>query len=400
MNRLNSALLSTTLMVAAAGLSSSSAFATDGMLPHGVGARNSALAGAGVADQNDATATAVNPAGLVNSDTQLNISASLFSPHRAANIIATGAGEVESDSNYFVIPSAFYSYRLDANRAIGVGMYAAGGMNTDYPAVFPGNTNMFGGTGRLGIDLQQIIMSVAYAQRFGNISIGIAPTFGIQFFDADGLPGGYSSQDNSAAGIALRGGVEWDVRPGFRLGLAGSTPGYVQAFSSYRNAFIEGDGAIQQPAYLQAGAAVDLMPNLTLMADYKRIFYAGSPAIGDDFGWSDINVYKVGMEWDLNPGFTLRAGYSYNDNPLPSMDSTGVATFPGYFANTLAPATVQHHITGGARMNVRKDWDLEVAGMYAPEQEISGAAGSVKMYQWQATAGVVWHLGSAEAPLK
>jgi long-chain fatty acid transport protein len=278
MRRFTQILKTATLAIAAVGFVGSSAMATDGMLPNGVGTRNSALAGAGVADQNDASAVAVNPAGLVNSDTQLNVSASVFSPRRSANV-SPHVGEVESDSEYFVIPSMFYSHRLDANRAVGFGLYAAGGMNTDYP-VHPLNP---ASTVSTGIDLQQLIMSFAYAQRFGNISVGIAPTVGIQFFDSDNFSSfGTDDKPASAAGIALRGGLQWDLMPNFRLGVAGSTPGYVQSFTNYKTVFSNGKGRLQQPAFIQAGAAFDPMPNFTIMADYKRIFYEGSPAIGDD----------------------------------------------------------------------------------------------------------------------
>ncbi|WP_457817321.1 hypothetical protein, partial [Staphylococcus aureus] len=39
-------------------------WATDGYFQDGLGARNKALAGAGVADSRDATAAALNPAGI------------------------------------------------------------------------------------------------------------------------------------------------------------------------------------------------------------------------------------------------------------------------------------------------------------------------------------------------
>ena len=37
---------------------------------------------------------------------------------------------------------------------------------------------------------------------------------------------------------------------------------------------------------------------------------------GQGFGWKDINVYKVGASYQLNPQLTLRAGYSHNDQPI------------------------------------------------------------------------------------
>ena len=50
--------------------------ATEGYVVNGVGARKKALAGAGVASSKDATAASLNPAGLVNVESQINVSVS------------------------------------------------------------------------------------------------------------------------------------------------------------------------------------------------------------------------------------------------------------------------------------------------------------------------------------
>ncbi len=404
MKRFTNALKATSLAFAALSMVATSAVATDGMFGNGTGARNKALAGAGVANEKDATAMSLNPAGLVHAENQLNISASLFSPSRENSGPQNGAGSptVESDSNYFVIPNIAYSHRVDANTVFGLSMYGNGGMNTDYPYA---GTNPFGGTGSLGIDLTQIFMSAGLAKQYGNFSVGLAPIVAIQIFSADGIQN-FSEETNVAAGIALRGGVEWAVSPNFRIGVAGATPTYMQAFSDYRNTlFADSDGELRLPATVQAGIAFDLTSNFTVMADYKRIFYSGSDAIGSTpqagFGWDDINIYKFGVEWAATPGFTLRAGYSYNDSPIGAGDVQ---------QNIIAPAVVKHHITAGAMFSISDSMDMEIAGMYAPEEKQSGpffhpTAGNIgdatiAMSQWELTAGIKWKLGGGEAPLK
>ena len=62
------------LVLAVAGglqLASRPAFATEGYFQYGFGARQKALAGAGVADGRDATTASLNPAGLVNAPVEL-----------------------------------------------------------------------------------------------------------------------------------------------------------------------------------------------------------------------------------------------------------------------------------------------------------------------------------------
>ncbi len=404
MTRFTTTLRATTLAFAATAMVATSAMATDGMFGNGTGARNKALAGAGVANEKDATALSLNPAGLVHSENQLNVAASLFSPLRENSGVQNGGGTVERDRNYFVIPNIAYSHRVDANTVFGLSMYGNGGMNTQYPYA---GTNPFGGQGQLGIDITQIFMSAGLAKSYGNISVGVAPIVAIQIFKANGIRN-FSEELNVAAGIAIRGGVEWALTPSFRIGVAGASPTYMQSFNDYSaTLFAVSDGELRLPGTVQAGVAFDLMPGLTIMADYKRIFYgaSGNQAISstppNGFGWEDIDIYKFGVEWEASPALTLRAGYSYNDSPIGTNDVQ---------QNIIAPAVVKHHITAGAMFRVSDSMDFEVAGMYAPKESQTGpffdntntniGDATIAMSQWELTAGVKWKLGGYEAPLK
>ena len=60
---------------------------------------------------------------------------------------------------------------------------------------------------------------------------------------------------------------------------------------------------------------------------------------GPGFGWHDVNVFKVGLQYKVNDQWTLRAGYAYNNNPVQPAD---------VMLNILAPGVVKHHITAGA----------------------------------------------------
>ena len=89
------------------------AAATEGYFQYGYGARQKALAGAGVADSRDATAAALNPAGLVDVDDQMNISASIFRPLRgfvgSGQPGVTPFGDIDSGRNYFLISNFAWS---------------------------------------------------------------------------------------------------------------------------------------------------------------------------------------------------------------------------------------------------------------------------------------------------
>ena len=406
------------LTALAVGLCNSNASATDGYFQDGFGARQKALAGAGVADSRDATAIADNPAGLANIDDQTDVSMSLFSPQRGYEASGVGPvtpGDYNSTSNLFPVPNFAWTHRLAPDTVFGIGMAGNGGMDTRYTIpVFQG------GRAPTGVDLNQMLISFALSQRMGQFSFGVAPILAAQAFKAYGLGGfaGFSEapaylSDHSydlSFGAGVRGGVQYEVMPGVRLGVAGSSRIYMSDFTRYQGLFAE-QGSFDIPANLTAGVAVDVRPNMTVMFDYKHIFYSDIPSLahsssanalfgsdnGPGFGWRDINVYKLGVEWRYDPTWTFRAGYSYNDSPISASD---------VMINIVAPGVVQQHITAGAKYKWSDYWDFEVAGLYAPENSVRGVdnfgAGQpieIRMHQYEGTIGVVYHWDGAK-PLK
>jgi long-chain fatty acid transport protein len=427
-----------TLAVAALAPVGTPAFATDGYFSYGFGARQKALGGAGVADGRDATSTSLNPAGIVNSPQEASIAATLFSPPREVSLsndlgnplTSLGpAGTYESHSDYFPVPNLAVTYRdigLPFADVIGISVYGNGGMNTNYPA----GSFIFGSPGKVGVDLQQALLSIAFAKVLApGLSIGVAPTISRQQIKLYGLgnfsasppgpgsidPGNFSNEGVEVSwGAGVRAGIEWSIVPGVRVGVAGNSRIYQQEFVRYRGLFAE-QGDFDIPASLQAGVAIDLTKDLTVLADYKHIWYSQIASItnpstnfllgnqfgannGPGFGWDDIDIIKLGVEWRAAPAFTLRAGYSYNTSPLNPRDVS---------FNIIAPATVQQHFTGGLEYRWSDAVSLEFAGAYAPEESVEGASlfdpndrVRLTMEQWEVTAGLKYRFGETAAPLK
>lgn len=415
------------------------AFATEGYFQYGFGARQKGLAGAGVANGTDATTISLNPAGLTNVGTEASMSMTVFSPRREVSVDNPAGfipfGTTESGNNWFYIPNMALNYRLAPGSivdTVGVQMYGNGGMNTDYPGMGrtsppcpPGGTGIYCG-GKAGVNLQQALLSVAFAKAFGNVSVGVAPTIARQTIEVDGLslfalnsfdPGHFSGNGtNSSWGGGVRAGVEWKVMPNVRVGVAGATPMWMTNFKEYRGLFA-GGGNFDIPANLQAGIAVDVNPALTLMFDYRHIFYGSVDSIanpsnnpfpfgtanGPGFGWGDVDVFKFGVEYKMNPALTLRAGYAYNTGAIKSRD---------VFFNTIAPAVVQHHITGGFEYKYNSNLSFEMAGAYVPRGSVTGAENAypgdpanvkISMEQFEFTLGAKYKFGAPEpayAPMK
>lgn len=419
--------------------------ATEGYSSHGFGARHKALAGAGVADSRDATAASLNPAGLVHVGDEIDFSVSVFSPRRSFS--EQGAGpllnvdqEIDSRRNFFFIPNMAWSTRALKNPLFDVAAFTVvgnGGMNTSYGSF--ANTGCPGGTpgtgafcfGPSGVNLLQMIMSVAMAKQIApGISVGVAPMFAVQTFESRGLEafGGFSlspgnltgSENDWSYGVGLRGGVEISPMRNVRIGVSGTTPFLMNDFDKYRGLFAN-QGEFFIPASLQAGIAVDVSPALTLMLDYRYIWYSSVDSVGNPstnilncpidpsfclggsngpgFGWKDVQAIKFGMEYRANDKMTLRAGYAWNTQPVRGRD---------VHLNILAPAVTQHHITGGLEYDLGGGYSLELAGMYAPTGSVTGPnllfdTGQrieIEMWQFEATVGVKYKFGQAQEPLK
>jgi long-chain fatty acid transport protein len=433
-----------TIIVALAALIASghTSQATEGYFQYGYGARQKALAGAGVADGRDATSASLNPAGLVHAPVELDIAGTVFSPSRGF----TGSGDPgftpdgnhDSHSNYFLVPNLAFTYRnhgLSFIDVIGVTVYGNGGMNTDYPAA-PGSIGcppppFSPGTGpfcfgKTGVNFQHAFLSVAFAKTLApGLSVGVAPILARQQIEIEGLsafsapgfsidPGNLSNRGTDVSwGGGVRAGVEWAIAPNVRLGVAGNSRIFMHEFENYRGLFAE-QGDFDIPASLQAGIAVDATPELTFLADYKHIWYSSIASIanpstsaaqfgsddGPGFGWRDIDIVKLGVEWRHWPDLTLRAGYAYNTSPIEARD---------VLFNIIAPAVVQHHVTGGFEYRWNKDLSLELAAAYVPEGSLSGGeippgnpAHTVEldMHQWEATLGLKYRFDSEAPPLK
>jgi long-chain fatty acid transport protein len=406
----------------------SAANATEGYFQTGYGTIQKAQSGAGVANPEDAMSLSVNPAGLVSVGDRFNAAFTVFSPQRdvTAAPSMTGilpAGRTTSESNFFLMPNMAYSRQIDAQSAWGVAIYGNGGMNTDWGAVAnpacgfmppvagnAGNGLFCGGTS--GVNLEQMFITAGYARRMGDFSVGVAPVVAIQKFRASGLslfgdlmassdPANFTNRgDDWAYGAGLRLGLQWNLQPGLRLGLTGQTPIWSTKFTKYAGLFADG-GSFDIPGNVGVGLAWDAMPGLTLMADYRHIFYGSVPAIansslamapgamnlgtsgGPGFGWRDVDVFAFAAAWKVTADATLRVGYSHNTNPVKSEDA---------FFNIFAPGIVTDHVSAGMSYQVSKNSGIDLAVAYVPRNRLDGFAMggqpiSLSMEQYEVSLG-------------
>ncbi len=410
--------------MALAGLAGS-AYATNGYFAHGYGMKAKGMAGASTASSDDAFFGANNPAAAAFAGNRLDLGADLFSPVREATSIGGpfGTVNIDSEANLFLVPELGYNRMLNPNLALGVTVYGNGGMNTDYPAV-AGTNNILGGGGALGVDLMQLIVAPTAAYKVApNHSIGVSPLIGYQRFKATGLSGFAAISSNSAAltdndhddafGYGVRVGYLGKITPTVTIGAAYASKMNFQEFDKYKGLFAE-QGDFDIPENYNLGVAWQATPAVKLALDYQRINYSGVPSIanpsgnfvgcpafggsnpanclggnaGAGFGWSDVDVWKLGVEFKHSKSLTLRAGYSHNDNPINGSD-TAEATF-----NILAPAVIVHHATLGFTYTMPSGDELTMAYMHGFRNSVSGTrpagfgGGTDKIEMYQNSLGI------------
>ncbi len=392
--------------------------ATEGYFTHGIGAVNKSMAGAGVATGFDAMSQATNPAALTLVDPQFTADISLFSPRREYTATNTpflvASPGLDSDRNYFFIPSLAGAYEIDDVSSWGWAFYGQGGMNTTYDdPVGP-----FGG-GKTGVDLSQAFLQFTYARDITpRISVGVSPILAAQRFKAFGLQAFDNATNSSNPGnVTNRGyelsygyggklGVQADIGGGVRFGASYQTRMYMSKFDKYSGLFAE-QGDFDIPPALQAGFSWDSGAGVTVALDYKRIFYEAIDAVsnplspgtltgtsnllgasdGSGFGWENINSYKLGIQWQATPTVALRAGVGFNDNPIPSSE---------VMFNILAPGVQEQHYTAGLTWQQSPNSAFMLGAMYSPSSSVSGQDPfsvhtiELEMWQFEVTAGWTW----------
>jgi long-chain fatty acid transport protein len=409
--------------VIAAALAPSLAHATDGYFPHGHGMKAKGMGGAAMAMTSDAFGGADNPAAMAFVGNRFDVGVDWFRPDRAARRegSAGGSGFLDAsaegnETRNFFVPEFAFNKMLRPDLSLGISVVGHGGMNTDYPSgqldqgICQGGppngvrVNLLCGSGNLGVDLAQLVFAPTLAYRFApGHSVGVAPLLAYQRFKAYGLDAFKpisSDPDNltnrgydDAWGAGLRVGYYGRVTQALAVGAAYATKIDMDKFDKYRGLFAE-QGGFDIPENYGFGIALSATPRLMIAADYMRINYGKVASVGNPsnqpgcaptfpagpgagagclgasgssigFGWQDVNVLKLGVEYHWDSRLVLRAGYNHSDNPIEARDVT---------FNILAPGVVQDHVTFGFTYALQGGSEITMAYMHAFEKSVSGPA--------------------------
>jgi long-chain fatty acid transport protein len=413
----------------ACAISPGAAEATNGYFAHGYGMKSIGMAGASTAMAQDTFGGANNPASMVFAGGGFDLGLNWFSPHRGMSRSDSAGGlnaSVDSDKRNFFVPEFGYNRMIRPDLSLGVTVYGNGGMNTTYAGgqlncgMGPGTANVMCGSGTLGQDMMQLIIAPTLAFRVNERhAFGVSPLIGYQRFKAEGLqafdnpmmsgsPGNVTNRGyDDAWGYGLRVGYMGRLTDAVTVGAAYSTKISMGNFDKYKGLFA-GQGSFDVPENYSLGVAWKPAAGWTLAFDYQRINYGGIASIanpssaqaplgadnGPGFGWKDIDVFKLGVQWQYSRELALRAGYNHGGKPIGSSDVT---------FNIIAPGVVTDHFTLGFTYALPEASELTMGFMYAPKKSVTGASAfnafqpsipsfggneTIRMYEY--SLGIAW----------
>jgi len=383
--------LASTAMLAAFVIPTTS-FATNGYFSHGYGIKAKGMAGAGIALGQDALAAATNPANMVLVGNRVDFGLDDFVPDRTTQIASNGSlGTVNYDANgdsSFLIPEFGYNQMIGNDKAWGIAVYGNGGMNTKYdkPIGLFGTTNA-------GVNLEQLFVAPTFSMKVNNANaFGVSVNLIYQKFKATGLenfdnssysanPGYVTNKgDDTSTGLNVRLGWTTQINNMVSVAATYQSKATMSKFDKYKGLFAD-SGSFDIPSTYGVGLAVKATPKLNIAFDITKINYSEVDAIanplsnltvsgnklgsanGPGFGWEDITVYKLGVDYQVNSNMVLRAGWNHGSQPIPTSET---------FFNLLAPGVVEDHLTLGGTWTLQNKSELSFMFMHAFKKTVNG----------------------------
>jgi len=410
-------------------LAAGTAHATNGMLMEGYGPISTGMGGASQAIDHGNAAMAQNPAtlGMIADGTaRLDVAFGILGPDVSSTM--SGMPTAKSGGTSYLMPAFGYTRRSGA-LTYGLGMFAQGGMGTEYDAT----SFMAGGSGlpaRSELGVGNVIFPVAY-QVNSNLTVGatlkfmwssldmkmtatgaqlgqmvtdsgIAPTgtiatmlpglagatwANISFSDENDFTGAAKS---TGFGAAL--GATYKVNPDVTLGASyqfKSALDDMKTASSDASMSAQGGFAdagqitvidFQMPSVLAVGASWQASPSLLLAADLKYI------------GWADaMKSFKMRYDSSIITGTVnfampqnwqdqtvLNLGMAWKANEALTLRAglnLADNPVPDTFVHPLFPATVKNHVTLGLGYQVSKAGDFNMSVTMVPKVTVTTPQG-------------------------
>lgn len=353
-----------------------------------------------------------NPATASGLNRELSVGFGLLQPltETSSSIAGLASGTSESEAGVNVLPTVGFVHRDDDSAiTYGLGVMAVAGFGNNYRA---SNTNPFflpqsnavgtpGGFGRLfaRAEFLQIapVMSISLSENF-SVAAGPTLTLGQLFLDplftlspndadASGVPT-YSS--GRASRIHFGGGVQFGAyyitESRWHFGASLKSPQWMEDFRFFTEDELGrplvGEAQLDLPMIVSLGTAYSGRPGYTFAMDLRYYDYKNTDGFGphgfkadgslNGLGMSSVMQLAFGTQVEVREDFSVRAGYTFNQNPYQDAEAT--------FA-VAATLIYQHQLHCGFTKRLTDMVSAHCAYSYYPRNSLTGPivtpAGSV-----------------------
>jgi long-chain fatty acid transport protein len=404
------------------------ALATNGMNMEGYGPISSGMGGASQAIEHGTAAMAQNPAtlALMVPGARVDVALGMLGPKVASSV--PGAPTAESGGTSYIMPAFGYARRSGA-LTYGIGVFAQGGMGTEYAGSSFFTNSAFGGSGkatRSELGVGRVLLPLAW-QVTPEFAVGATldfmwATLDMKMEASGAMLGGLvtSASGNLAAALPALGGAPWariDFSDGSdfsgeatstgwagKLGMVFKASPTVTLGASYQfksslkdmktgagGASMSATGGFldtgrmtvidfQWPTTWGAGLAWQATPALLIAADVKKLEWS---AVMKDFklrydsgGMGGSVSFALPQNWKDQTITNIGAAYAVNAQ-LTLRGGVNLADnpIPEAFVHPLFPATVEKHYTFGVGYKMSPTSEFNGSLTLAPTATVTNGMG-------------------------
>lgn len=380
------------------GLFVGGAFA-QGVMLRGIGAVNESMGGASIAAPLDsAGAIYQNPASIAAlKDNEMSLGLGVIIPHSQVSSQIKGMpqtyGKAFTQAGELPCPtmSTVFRSKEPSRLTFGVAISGVGGAAALYEAPdasgIPGiskNPILQGKAKASNVQVFEIMPTVAYNVT-EKLAIGFTPVVGLASLSLNPMPfeqhmgspmHNYGTKYTWGGGFNL--GAYYDFKNNWRTGFSFKSPLWADPLnftgtspdaSGHR---IESEFNLNLPMILGWGISYDGIKKTVVALDVRYFDYENTAGFGDlhdadgivtGLGWKSILSVAIGVQREIGSKLKVRAGYCWNENPIPSESQ---------YANVSAPLFMQNVISFGATYTFLKDFDVMAAWSHAFQVSCTG----------------------------
>lgn len=346
------------------------------------GARSVGLGGATMARKPDASVLSSNPAAMTRLDgTHIQVGITGVIPHGEMDFTdgpSTGRGAGSSDkvkSKVWPVPSAYFTHQVNERLFLGIGEFSRFGLGFEYPGDWGGRYNIYDVSVvtasvnpnlaykvtdklSLAVGAEFMYVDITLKKKVPSAGLGIpGPNFDIDFENStDNVEHAfnfalhYQFNDQWAAGAAYRTRLKHNIDGKLRVDPNLGGPLVDQNFTA----------TVYMPDSASFGVSYSPIPKLSVEVGAIWTHWSRFTDLDFQFDylpkaynkkyWDNTWRFNIGIEYALNDWIDLRAGYVWDECPVPEDRE-----------DYLIPTDNRHIWSVGAGFKLRNNWTIDTA---------------------------------------